>query len=545
MTIEPTHRATDRWTEYRRRGWWEDRTRYSLFRDAAGRSDRPAIVDGSTTMTYGELLDAVDRVAAGLASVAGVGRGDVVAYQLPNWWETEVLLLACSRLGAVVNPLHLVYRVDDLRYVLGRTAPKAVFFPGAFGGTDYVDLVTGVIADLGTGILPVVVRPIESVTRAMAWDDLPADGDTPVHDDASAVALVLYTSGTTARPKGALHSDNTLVRLVRDMCSCYDLGPSDPIFIPSTMTHVSGLSFVWSAHLTGGVAVLLDRWDPARAMDVVLRTGATFVGGATPFIRGLIDEAKARRLHPDEVPLERGNCGSADVPATLIAEADEVLGAPFARGYGLTEGIIVSACRPDDTLEHRGGTDGEVLPVNEVRIVDAELSDLPEGERGEIVVRGPSNFLGYLDAADNEGTFLDGSWIRTGDVGILADGHLTIAGRIKDIVSRGGENISVKEIEDHLVHHDAVAEVAIVGMPDPVMGERCCAFIVVATGQPAPTLDELRDFLTSRGLPRQKLPERLEVRAALPLTSTGKVQKNLLRDDIARLLSSPTDQSGG
>lgn len=538
MTIRATHVDAARGAAYRERGWWEGTSRFELFRRAAEAGPaRVALVDGGTTMTYEQVAGVVDQLAAGLEVVGGVGPGDVVAYQLPNWWETAALLLACAKIGAVVNPLHLVYRADDLGYVLGRTRPKVVLVPGAFGETDHAAVLAGVVDDLDPAPLPVVVRGPVPDGR---WRDVGAlrvDGPSRTVADADAVSLVLYTSGTTARPKGALHSDNTLVRLVRDMGSTYDLTAEDVVFVPSTMTHVSGLSFVWSALFAGGTAVLLDRWDPERALDEVLRTRCTFVGGATPFVRGLVDAARARGLGPGSVPLRRGNCGSADVPLTLIAEADEVLGAPFSRGYGLTEGIIVSCSPPSDPLDRRGGTDGRVLPVNEVRIVGEDLADLPDGTRGEILVRGPSNFLGYLDPADNDGALVEGSWIRTGDLGVLDDGYLTIAGRIKDIVNRGGENISVKEVEDHLGQHDAVAEVAIVGMPDPVMGERCCAFVVLRPGVGPPTLEDLRRFLAGRGLARPKLPERLEVRRHLPTTSTGKVQKALLRDEVAGLLA--------
>ena len=537
MTVAPSHVDRSRWEHYRQQGWWEDTTRYDLFCAAAHDwPDRLALVDGDTALTYQQLADTVDRLARGLGAVAGVGAGDVVAYQLPNWWETAALLLACSKLGAIVNPLHLVYRRDDLDYVLGRTTPKALFVPGAFGDTDYTRIASQVVEHLS-------VRPSLCAVRRdrpgdwMAFEAFLRDGRTDSVDAPGDVSLILYTSGTTSRPKGALHSDNTQVRLVRDMCSTYDLTADDVIFVPSTMTHVSGLSFVWSALFTGGTAVLLDRWDSQRALDEVLRTGCTFVGGATPFIRGLIDATRARGLRPDQIPLVRGNCGSADVPISLIAEADEVLGAPFSRGYGLTEGIIISCSTPSDTLDRRGGTDGEVLPVNEVRMVDEELRDVPDGTRGEVVVRGPSNFLGYLDAADNVETLVEDSWIRTGDLGVLDEGYLTIVGRIKDIVNRGGENIAVKEVEDQLVQHQAVVEAAIVGMPDPVMGERCCAYVVARPETPTPSLEELRSFLESRGLARQKLPERLEIRDRLPTTSTGKVQKNALRDDVTALLA--------
>lgn len=513
-----------------------------LFADAASKDPhRVAVIDGDHALTYQDLGTRVDAIATRLHHELGVRAGDVVAYQLPNWWETAALLLACSRIGAIVNPLHLVYRAQDLRYVLSRTAPAVLVVPGSFGETDYAGAAHAVAAELADPPTVCVARPISPPGPAIAFEGLhrPLEGEmpeVPTSADAGAVSLVLYTSGTTSHPKGALHSDNTLVRMVRDMVSRYALTDEDAIFVPSTMTHVSGLSFTWSALFIGATAVLLDQWDQDRGMELVLTTGSTFVGGATPFIRGLVDAARSNGLSPHEVPILRGNCGSADVPVTLIEEADQVLGAPFSRGYGLTEGIIISASRPDDTLEHRGGTDGEILPVNEVRVVDQHLRDLPDGSAGELLVRGPSNFLGYLDPKDNQGSIIEGSWIRTGDLGIRHEGYLTITGRIKDIVNRGGENIAVKEVEDLVLQHHLVSQVAIVAMPDPMMGERCCAFVVPTAPEQPPTLDDIQGLLRDEGLARQKFPERLEIRSRIPMTSTGKVKKSLLRHEIEQLV---------
>jgi cyclohexanecarboxylate-CoA ligase len=306
------------------------------------------------------------------------------------------------------------------------------------------------------------------------------------------------------------------------------------------VTHITGLllGFLmpWSQ---GAGAVLMDQWDAERALDLILDHGCTFTGGAPPFIRGLIDATRRRGLGPDDIPLTRGPCGGADVPPSLIREAADVLGARFTRIYGSTEGVTVTGAQPDQPFAFAAESDGPPLPGHEIRIVDDAGRDLPPGVSGEILIRGPSNFVGYFDPALNADCFDKDGFFRMGDLGQWdAGGCIRIQGRKKDIIIRNGENIAAKEVEDLLITHELVREVALVGVPDPDTGERACAYVVPADGT-SPTLADLCGALQAAQIARQKYPEFLVLVDALPKTASGKVQKYRLRDDArARGLNS-------
>jgi len=276
----------------------------------------------------------------------------------------------------------------------------------------------------------------------------------------------------------------------------------------------------------------MDEWTPAAALETTLAHGCTFTGGATTFIRGLLDAARERGLDAEAIPLRRGPMGGADVPASVVYAAHEELGARFTRIYGATEGVTVTGTPLDLPLARSAETDGRPLPGYELKIVLEDGSEAPAGVTGEILVRGPSNFVGYLDPRLNEEIFHEGSFITLGDLGDLdADGFLRVRGRKKDIIIRNGENISAKEVEDLLAGHPAIADIAIVGVPDQDTGERGCAYVVPRPEAGDLTLEALCAYLDTRQIAKQKYPEYLVLVDELPRTASGKVQKFRLRDD--------------
>jgi cyclohexanecarboxylate-CoA ligase len=352
-------------------------------------------------------------------------------------------------------------------------------------------------------------------------------GRPELADDLDAVCLLMFTSGTTGRPKGVLHSHRTLLADAQSIADLYRMR-GEVVYMPSPVGHVTGLVYgVLMPLLMDGSCVLQAEWDAAAGADLIERHGATVCVGATPFLRGLTDEYRRRGQRS---ALRAFICGGADVPPSLVREAETALDATVARAYGLTEMPTVTCGGPDDPETIRAGTDGRLTGSSQARLAS------PADGAGELEVRGPELCLGYLDPADTASSFTADGWFRTGDLARLGpDQDVTIVGRAKDIVVRGGENISMKEVEDYLAAHPHIADVAIVGVPDDVLGERACALVVARGG--APTLAEMASYLSAQGIARHKLPEYLLVVQALPRTLSGKVQKFRLRQQAAELLT--------
>lgn len=544
MTISATRPVPDAVSEmYREAGRWADLTIAEAFELTLDRCPGDvALVDGDELLTYNDLDAAATRLAVSLAR-HDVQRGDVVSFQLPNWWEAAVAVLATAKLGAVANPLQMIYRHSEVRFIVEQCRSKALFVPATFKGTNYTTLAAEV-AEAVTHT-PVVIsvrgtRDGAAGVDAVAWDDFIETVDTaseghPVlasSSSADEVVLLMYTSGTTSDPKGVLHTHNTLLRAADDLVSLFELSDADRCFMPSPVTHITGLLLGFLCQWrVGASTVLMDRWDPHDALKTLIERRCTFTGGATPFLRGYIDEARTGGLRPEDIPLERGPCGGADVPPSVIYDAWDVLGARFTRIYGATEGVTVTGSPLDDPLERAAETDGAPLPGHDVRIVDEHGNDLSAGETGEVLVRGPSNFVGYFDPSLNGSAFLD-DWVRLGDLALLDEtGYVVVQGRKKDIIIRSGENISAKEVEDLLIEHPAVQDVAIVGVPDDDVGERACAYVVPADTGSNFDFAEMVRFLDQARIAKQKYPEYLVLTDGLPRTASGKIQKFRLRDD--------------
>lgn len=531
LRLRPTQWFPDRAAQYRSSESWKDLTLADVMMAWDVNPGRIALVEGDSRLTNQELTGAVMSLATFLRD-RGLGAGDVISFQLPNWWETAVVALAAAKIGAVVNPLQMIYRQGELRFILAQARTSALFVPGIYRGTDYTAMTSEVADSLEWGLPVISVRSdgdlelaqiLESTAHETAFE--------PAHPDD--VCLLMYTSGTTAEPKGVLHTHNTLVSATDDLIDLFELAGDDVMFMPSPLTHITGLLLGLLVPLRlGAVSVLMSEWDPEKALLQIVETQSTFTGGATPFLRGYIEVARQRRIPPADIPLVKGPCGGADVPPSVIYEAAEHLGARFTRIYGATEGVTVSGTQQSEALRRAAETDGAPLPGHEIRLTSDNGVATPTGSMGEVLTRGPSNFVGYLDSTLNQATFTEGGWIRMGDYARFdASGYLEILGRKKDIIIRKGENISAKEVEDLLSTHPALDEVAVVGIPDPSTGERACACVVIRNGFSV-SLSDLCAVLERAQVAKQKYPERLEEMEMLPKTASGKIQKFKLRQIV-------------
>jgi cyclohexanecarboxylate-CoA ligase len=511
-------------------GAWEGRLIDEFPAEVAEREpDRQAIVDRERRASYAELCAAAER-AAGMLARLGVRSGDVVSFQLPNWLEAAIVHYATVRLGAVSNPIIPIYRGREVEFIVRQARSRVLVVPDVFRRFDYREMVAD-FRDRAPDLEHVLVvgEPGDDGLTSFA-DELELGGSLPEVTRSSAdPALVLYTSGTEANPKGVVHSHDTLVYECRSIIELYELTGADTVFMPSPVTHITGLLYgLQLPFMLGTRVVLQDTWDAAAALDLIERERCSFCVGATPFLHGLVH---APDLDDRDLSSMRVfGCGGADVPPALIREAHERLGIVASRLYGSTECPTATGTPLRAPLEQHADTDGRPIGRSEVRVVDEDGSPLPPGTRGDLHVRGPDLCLGYLDPALNERAFTDDGWFRSGDLAVVdPNGAVRIAGRSKDIIVRGGENLSAKEIEDLLFEHPAVDEVAVVGYPDPVLGERACAFVVAAGPL---ELEDLVSFLRGRRVANQKLPERLQIVPELPKTASGKTQKFRLRERL-------------
>jgi cyclohexanecarboxylate-CoA ligase len=496
-----------------------------LSRRAGARPSDPYIRDGRGDHTYGQVWSAVLGFAGTLLDL-GVGPGDVVSFQLPNRVEAAVTYFAALAVGAICNPIVPIYREREIGFVLRQARPSVVVVPATYRGVDYPELhrraadhaghhpVQIVVDGAGTGLDytdAVAHRPAEPLPGRRAADR----------------AVLLYTSGTTADPKGVLHSHQSLRSECASIVQLTGLVGSDVVFMASPVTHVTGLLYgVQMPAMLGGSSVLQETWDPSAATSLIRAAGCTFTVGATPFLHGLVEAANGE---DGPIPLRTFVCGGADVPPDLVLRARARLHVEVVRAYGLSELPTVTCGALHDRPEKRASTDGRPPTATRVRVRDGDGRMRPVGS-GELEASAPELFLGYLDRQLDEAAFTDDGWFRTGDLATIdADGYVTILGRIKDVIVRGGENISAKEVEDVLFQHPAVSEIAVVGYPDPVMGQRMCAFVVTADGL-GPSPADLAAFLDGHGVARQKSPERVVMVASLPKTPSGKVQKHRLRE---------------
>ena len=535
MRTDPSGFQT-RWSDelaerYLSEGHWSNTTLVDSARAAlAADPDHLLLIEGKERLSRQQCWDQALRLAGFLLS-RGLKPGDVVSFQLPNWMESAVIALATRMTGLVINPIPPIYRESELAYILADCRAKLIFVPGTFRKHDFAAMLKGLRGSLPELRDIVVVRDAGELTFEAALAHPAANEADLPKVDPSAVMMVMYTSGTTGKPKGVLHTHYSYDHRAKAMGEAWKIGAEDVVFMPSPVTHITGA--LWAFDMTwihGSASVLMDVWTVEEGIRCIEENRCTVNGGATPFLQQLLDTAGSR---PEAVAtLRLFFCGGTTVSPDLIRAASATFpNCLFFRCFCSTEMVTATLGIRDRAQAELGAdTDGEIVYPAELKIVDpAGDAPLPDGEEGEIIARGPGLFLGYAHASDNEGNFDDNGFFRMGDLGRIVHGnYIVITGRKKDIIIRSGENISPKEVEDILFNHPAVAEVAIVAMPSPTTGEKGCAFIIPRAGMTI-DLPEIRRFLDAEGLARQKFPEHIVLVDDLPRVPSGKVKKDVLR----------------
>ncbi|HEV3354648.1 MAG TPA: AMP-binding protein [Acidimicrobiales bacterium] len=522
---------------YRREGFWGDESLGALLCGRlAARPEQTFKLRSDVrpwTGTFGDVLDGSRQVAAGLAAT-GVGPGDVVAFQLPNWVEAALLFYGASLLGAVVVPIVHFYGAKEVRYILDRSGARVLVTADQFRGIDYLASLDTFVADLAALEQVFVVgsnagrwTPFSKLLSSSSSDA--ASPLSPATVDPASAALVGWTSGTTAEPKGVVHSHRSIVAEARQLAGARS-GP--PTLIGAPVGHAIGLLGGLIIPVLDGLPVqLIDTWDPGVVLAAMLEDKVSAATGATFFLTSLLDHPD---FGPDHVELMQvATMGGAPVPRA-VADRTTALGMSMIRMYGSTEHpSTTGSVHRVDPPEKGMFTDGRPLPGVELRLVDEDGRDVDVGVAGEILSRGPDCFEGYTDPALTADAFVDDGWYVTGDVGVLdPDGYLTITDRKKDIIIRGGENVSAAEVEELLLRMPGVAEVAVVAAPDRRLGEHACAFVRMLPGASGLDLPAVQSHLLAAGLARQKCPEELRAVPDFPRTASGKVQKFVLRQQL-------------
>jgi cyclohexanecarboxylate-CoA ligase len=493
------------------RGWWVRDTLADSLADAAQRTpQRVVLLDGDCQVDC-QSLHAQATVLA-QAMLERIPIGSVVSFMLPNWHEAAVIYLAATLAGMVVNPILPSLRDHELHFILNDANTRMIFVPSVFGRHDFASMLARVVGQMESPPEVVVVRDGASLPEPCAPTvELPTL-------DPDAVRMILYTSGTTGRPKGVLHSHNSMHALITQLRDHWQVQPGDRFLVPSPIAHIGGSIYAFECPLLLGTsAVLMDRWDADTAVRLIHDNQCTHIAGATPFLEHLL--AAAERAGTRLPELKLFVCGGASVSPSLIRwAADYFERAAVTRVYGSTEVPVTTVGAPLDP-DHAADTDGRA---------GFATIDL-RGASGEIHARGPQMLVGYLHPDDEAESFDADGYFRTGDLARWVDGdYLVVTGRAKDLIIRNGENIAPKEIEDLLIGHPGIAEIAIVGLPDARTGERACA-VIVPTDQPEPDVAGLRDFLQSRGVAIFKAPEQVVIWDALPRNDAGKVLKHQIQ----------------
>ncbi|MFN0025826.1 MAG: AMP-binding protein [Acidimicrobiales bacterium] len=556
---EPTSVATgSEAARYRKAGWWRDRTYLEDFDDAvAAYPDKVAIVghrqgqpDPLSVLTYRQLARYVDRFAGALLEL-GVQPSQVVSVQLPNEWTFAALTLACARIGAVINPLVPIFRERELSFILGRTESPVVITTATFRGYDHAAMLDRVLADLPPGIhgfsvgLDVPdgtfgrVRSFGAHFLERRWEEETPPQRLQQHRiGPDQVCELQFTSGTTGEPKGVMHTPNTLYAGARVFADVVGLTPQDSIIMPSTLAHQTGFLLGIVLPLSRGMKALYqDVWDVDTFCTLVQDEQITFSAGATPFLADIVGccERRDQRLDSMRTYL----CAGAPIPSPLVERTLSGVCDNLIALWGMTENGGVTLTRIGDPPELVADSDGTPVDWMEIRVVDPDGQPVGVGEVGRLLTRGASQTVGYFKRADLYQEQLtaaeDGgaAWFDTGDLARLRpDGGIRIAGRTKDLVIRGGENIPVVEVEAVLFGHPEVREVAVIGLPDERLGERACAVVVPEHPDQAAalTLAGLVAWCEQAGMAKQFWPERLELIDAFPRTPSGKIQKFQLRE---------------
>lgn len=507
-----------------------------LTRRAAATPDRRMFADEhGRTLTFGEFPGTVERCAAGLLDL-GIREGTTVSWQLPTRLETVVLSAALSRLGAIQNPIIPIYGAREVGAMLDQAASEWLVVPGEWLGTDYGAMAGDLCARSPHGTTPLVLTARLGEAGFPDGDPVtlpepPAPPTGPGDPGAHPVRWIYTTSGTTALPKGVLHTDGTLLAGGLGLGHALDASPDDIGLFGVPWAHIAGPDWLVLMSAWAIPTVLMELFVPDRAVELINEHGVTMTGGATALYQALLMVQRARPGAPIAPTLRLLMGGGGPKPPEVFFEAQREMGVRIVHGYGMTECPMITMGRPTDTDEQLAYTDGVPVAGCEVRIVRDDGTDAPPGVEGSIRVRGPMLFRGYLDPAQTAAAIDAQGFFDTGDLGVRhADGHVSVTGRTKDVIIRKGENIGAVEVESVVYEHPSVAAVAVIGLPDAERGERVCAVVELVPGAEPLTLLTLQEHCRAAGLSRRKWPEQLEVVDAMPRNPTLKILKYQLKE---------------
>ncbi|MEO3988473.1 medium-chain fatty-acid--CoA ligase [Pseudocitrobacter cyperus] len=524
--------------KYRELGFWGDASLGDYWRQTSlAVPDKIAVVDNhGASWTYA----ALDRAAGSLASWLlqnGVQPGDRVAFQLPGWCEFTLIYIACLKIGAVCVPLLPAWREAELVWVLNKCQAKIFFAPTLFKQTRPVELILPLQNQLPHLRQIVGVDKLAPATTSLALSQIlaehaPLASTANVHGDE--LAAVLFTSGTEGMPKGVMLTHNNILASERAYCARLNLSWQDVFLMPAPLGHATGfLHGVTAPFLIGARSVLLDVFTPTACLALLEQQHCTCMPGATPFVYDLL--CALEKQPADLSSLRFFLCGGTTIPKT-VAHGCQQRGIRLLSVYGSTESSPHALVNLDDSISRMMNTDGYAAEGVEIKVVDNARNTLPPGEEGEEASRGPNVFMGYLDEPELTAKALDDEgWYYSGDLCRMDEaGYIKITGRRKDIIVRGGENISSREVEDILLQHPKIHDACVVAMPDERLGERSCAYVVLKPAFDTLLLDEIVTFFSRKRVAKYKYPEHVVIVDALPRTASGKVQKFQLRQDIVQ-----------
>lgn len=526
---------------YRQQGLWGDASLADYWQQTArAMPDKIAVVDNhGASYTY----SALDHAASCLANwmlAKGIESGDRIAFQLPGWCEFTVIYLACLKIGAVSVPLLPSWREAELVWVLNKCQAKMFFAPTLFKQTRPVDLILPLQNQLPQLQQIVGVDKLAPATSSLSLSQIIADNTpltTAITTHGDELAAVLCTSGTEGLPKGVMLTHNNILASERAYCARLNLTWQDVFMMPAPLGHATGfLHGVTAPFLIGARSVLLDIFTPDACLALLEQQRCTCMLGATPFVYDLLNVLEKQPA--DLSALRFFLCGGTTIPKKVARECQQ-LGIKLLSVYGSTESSPHAEVNLDDPLSRFMHTDGYAAAGVEIKVVDDARKTLPPGCEGEEASRGPNVFMGYFDEPELTARALDEEgWYYSGDLCRMDEaGYIKITGRKKDIIVRGGENISSREVEDILLQHPKIHDACVVAMPDERLGERSCAYVVLKAPHHSLSLEEVVAFFSRKRVAKYKYPEHIVVIEKLPRTASGKIQKFLLRKDIMRRLT--------
>lgn len=519
-------------------GFWKNRTIEDFFSQAMQtHPDKTAVVtykvDGENSspvrLSYRQLNERIDTIAKSLIRL-GIQRSDVVSFQIPNSWEFIALSLACARIGAVANPLMPIFRDRELSYMLKFLESKVFIVPSVFKNFNYEEMANGLLHKIDTlQHIVVVGGESENSFDKLLLTDTSSEPLVPDPVKPNDILLLMFTSGTTGEPKAVMHTSNTLFAALDGFVDTLELKDSEIILGASPMAHLTGYGYLAMLPIMlNSTTVVMDSWEPNIALQIIKDEAVTFSMASSPFVQDMCNATE--KGAPRSPQFTKFCCAGAPIPPIVIERAHKIMNLTVCSAWGMTENGAITITPPSKALEKSSISDGKAIACTELKIVDGNDNELPQGETGRLLVRGASQCVGYYKKPELNALTED-DWFDSGDLAFMdPEGYIRINGRSKDIVIRGAENIPVVEIENLLYQHPAIATVAIVGFPDERLGERACAFVTLNEGASF-SFEEMIRYLKEKKVAQQYFPEKLEIRGDLPRTPSGKLQKFMLREE--------------